>query len=52
MVSSNYFYLIIIYLPDMSYIVPLPPKKKLDGNYTRMLQTILNESWKQHLTKQ
>ena len=26
-------------------------KKKLDGNYTRMLWTILNESYKQHPTK-
>ena len=27
-------------------------KKKLDGNYTRMLRAILNMSWKQHPTKQ
>ena len=27
-------------------------EKKLDGNYTRMLRTILNKSWRQHLTKQ
>ena len=27
-------------------------KKKLDGNYTRMLCAILNKSWKQHPTKQ
>ena len=27
-------------------------KKKLDGYYTRMLQAILNESWRQHPTKQ
>ena len=27
-------------------------EKKLDGNYTRMLQAILNKSWIQHLTKQ
>ena len=26
--------------------------KKLDGNYTRMLQDILNKSWKHHHTKQ
>ena len=25
-------------------------EKKLDGNYTRMLQAILNKSWRQHLT--
>ena len=27
-------------------------EKKLDGNYTRMLQAILNKSWGQHSTKQ
>ena len=27
-------------------------EKKLDGNYTRMLQGILKKSWRQHLTKQ
>ena len=27
-------------------------EKKLDGNYTRMLQGILNKSWGQHPTKQ
>ena len=26
-------------------------EKKLDGNYTRMLRTILNKSWRQHPTK-
>ena len=26
-------------------------KKKLEGNYTRMLQAILNKSWRQHPTK-
>ena len=27
-------------------------KKKLDGNYTRMLRAMLNRSWRQHPTKQ
>ena len=27
-------------------------EKKLDGNYTRVLQAILNKSWRQHPTKQ
>ena len=27
-------------------------EKKLDGNYTRMLQAISNKSWRQHSTKQ
>ena len=26
-------------------------EKKLDGNYTRMLRAILNNSWRQHTTK-
>ena len=26
-------------------------KKKLDGNYTRMLRAILNKSWWQHATR-
>ena len=28
------------------------PEKKLDSNYTRMLQATLNKSWRQHTTKQ
>ena len=27
------------------------PKKRLDGNYTRMLRAILNKSWRQHPTR-
>ena len=27
-------------------------EKKLDGNYSRMLQAILNKSWKEHSMKQ
>ena len=27
-------------------------EKKLDGNYTRMLQAVLNKSWRQHPTKE
>ena len=27
-------------------------KKKLDGNYTRILRAMLNKSWRQHSTKQ
>ena len=30
---------------------PKKKKKKLDGNYTRMLRAILNEFWRQHPTK-
>ena len=34
------------------YIYFFCMKKKLDGNYTRILQAILNKSWRQHLRKQ
>ena len=27
-------------------------EKKLEGNYTRILRSVLNKSWRQHLTKQ
>ena len=27
-------------------------EKKFDGNYTRILQAVLNKSWRQHPTKQ
>ena len=27
-------------------------KKKLDGNYTRMLRVVLDKAWRQHTTKQ
>ena len=27
------------------------PRKKLDGNYTRMLRAVLNKSWQQHPTR-
>ena len=27
-------------------------EKKLDGNYTRMLEAVLNKSWRRHPTKQ
>ena len=33
-------------------LILLYMKKKLDGNYTRMLRAILNRSWMQHPTKQ
>ena len=34
------------------WIITKSMEKKLDGNYTRMLQAILNKSWRQHPTKQ
>ena len=35
-----------------TWILTKRMEKKLDGNYTRMLQGILNKSWRQHPTKQ
>ena len=37
---------------NLSMAVKKKKKKKLDGNYTRMLQAILNKFWRKHLTKQ
>ena len=34
-----------------TWMLPKRLKKKLDGNYTRMLRAILNKSWWQHPTK-
>ena len=35
-----------------TWILTKRMEKKLDGNYTRMLQAILNKPWRQHPTKQ
>ena len=35
-----------------TWMLTLYMEKKLDSNYTRMLQALLNKSWKQHPTKQ
>ena len=35
-----------------TWMITKPMEKKLDGNYTRMLQAILNKSWRQNPTKQ
>ena len=35
-----------------TWTLPEHVEKKLDGNYTRMLEAILNKFWKQHPTKQ
>ena len=41
------------FLPGSGHIdtVTKRLKKKLDGNYTRMLRAILNRSWRQHPTR-
>ena len=43
-----------IYIYIYIYIWTLTKRleKKLDGNYTRMLRSILNKSWQQHPTRQ
>ena len=35
-----------------TWILTKRKEKKLDGNCTRMLRTVLNKSWKQHSTQQ
>ena len=45
--SSHVYSIIWMHHMDIKY-----QEKKLDGNCTRMLQAILNKSWKQHPTKQ
>ena len=37
--------------PTIADCMNLRVEKKLDGNYTRMLRAILNESWRQHPTR-
>ena len=34
-----------------TWTLPKRLEKKLDGNYTRMLREILNQSWRQHPTR-
>ena len=35
-----------------TWILPMLMEKKLEGSCKRMLQAVLNKSWKQHATKQ
>ena len=42
----------ILLYGSTTWTLPKRREKKLDGNYTRMLRAILNESWRQHPTKQ
>ena len=37
---------------ENTWIHTFPKSIRADGNYTKMLRTILNKSWRQHLTKQ
>ena len=50
---TGYYKYIYICIYIYIYIWTLTKRleKKLDGNYTRMLRTILNKSWRQHPTK-
>ena len=40
----------ILFYGCTTWILTKRLEKKLDGNYTRMLQVILNKSWQQHPT--
>ena len=41
----------MIFISIIIFLLTKRLKKKLDGNYTRMLRAILNKSWRQHPTK-
>ena len=45
-----YIYIYIIY-GCTTWTLTKRMEKKLDGNYTKMLQAIFNKSWRQHATK-
>ena len=53
--NSNVWYCatlsIYIYHGCTTWTLTKRLKKKLDGNYTRMLRAILNKSWRQHPTR-
>ena len=50
-IKHNFFQAILLY-GCTTQMQTKHMEKKLDGNYTRMLQAILNKSWRQHPTKQ
>ena len=47
-IFSPYHIYIYIYIQQYRWTLTKRLKKKLDGNYTRMLRAILNKSWRQH----
>ena len=49
--SINWYVSILLY-GCTTWTLTKQMEKKLDGNYTRMPQAILNNSWRQHPTKQ
>ena len=53
--KRNFFWAVIVSILQYgctTWTLTKRLEKKLDGNYTRMLQAILNKSWRQHPTKQ
>ena len=54
-IKHNFFQAVVMSILRYKYITWMLTKfieKKLDRNHTRMLQAILNKSWKQQTTKQ
>ena len=45
------FFIIVLLYGCTTWTLTKRLKKKLDGNYTRMLRVILNKSWRQHPTR-
>ena len=50
--SSGHIYTAVLLYECTTWTLTKRMEKMLDGNYTRMLWTILNKSWRQHPTKQ
>ena len=50
--NTSFFFLISLLLSRCTWTLTKRLKKKLDGNYTRMLRVILNKSWRPHPTRQ
>ena len=53
-IKRSFFQAVVVSILIYGCTIWTPTKrmeKKLDDNYTRILQAILNRSWKQHLTK-
>ena len=50
LIFQDGFWFVLIQV-DGIFLLTKRLKKKLDGNYTRMLRTILNKSWWQHPTR-
>ena len=49
--ARSFFFVSILLYGCTTWTLTKRPEKKLDGNYTRMLRSVLKKSWRQHPTK-